>query len=258
MSPPKNWRQKVESLQRAGLDYVDKSRVTPSKRKRGPEQSQSNTDSTLPPIQNDDSVIVAPARILTPNERVAQLVVLRHEVAGCTRCSELADTRTQTVFSDGSPLADICFLGEAPGADEDASGTPFVGKAGQLLTKIIEACKLKREEVYICNILKCRPPGNRNPMPEEIENCRPYLEQQLAFVRPKMMVALGKFAAAQLLREKPEKVAITKLRGSIREYNGIPFMITLHPAYLLRNPAAKRDVWEDMKEVMRQIGKPID
>jgi DNA polymerase len=162
------------------------------------------------------------------------------------------------VFSDGSPLADICFLGEAPGADEDASGTPFVGKAGQLLTKIIEACKLKREEVYICNILKCRPPGNRNPMPEEIENCRPYLEQQLALVRPKMMVALGKFAAAHLLREKPEKVAITKLRGSIREYNGIPFMITLHPAYLLRNPAAKRDVWEDMKEVMRQIGKPID
>ncbi|MBX9655349.1 uracil-DNA glycosylase [bacterium] len=258
MSPPKNWRQKVESLQRAGLEYVDKSRAVPATSKRGGKRTQSNPKSVTSSIQNNESVIVNPLPLLTPNERVAQLVVLRHEVAGCTRCTELADTRTQTVFSDGTPLADICFLGEAPGADEDASGTPFVGKAGQLLTKIIEACKLKREEVYICNILKCRPPGNRNPMPEEIENCRPYLEQQLALVRPKMMVALGKFAAAHLLREKPEKVAITKLRGSIREYNGIPFIITLHPAYLLRNPAAKRDVWEDMKEVMRQIGKPID
>jgi len=258
MSPPKNWRRKVESLQRAGLEYVDKKRVTQAAAQKS--SRRVTADVEAPPLfaAGDKNVISTPEPILTPNERVAQLVVLRNEVAGCTRCSELADTRTQTVFSDGTPLADICFLGEAPGADEDATGTPFVGKAGQLLTKIIEACKLQRQDVYICNILKCRPPGNRNPMPEEIENCRPYLEQQLALVRPKMMVALGKFAAAHLLREKPEKVAITKLRGSIREYNGIPFMITLHPAYLLRNPAAKRDVWEDMKEVMRRIGKPID
>ena len=258
MSPPKNWRQKVESIQRAGLEYVDKKRVTQASAKK-PAKTKPASSKSAETIQPSSKIVpAASANELSFNERMAQLVVLRQEVACCTKCPELASTRTQTVFSDGAPTAEICFVGEAPGADEDASGTPFVGKAGQLLTKIIEACKLRRDEVYICNILKCRPPGNRNPMPEEITNCRPYLEQQLALVRPKMMVALGKFAAAHLLGEKPEKVAITKLRGSIREYQGIPYMITLHPAYLLRNPAAKRDVWEDMKEVMRQIGKPID
>jgi DNA polymerase len=170
----------------------------------------------------------------------------------------LASTRTQTVFSDGNPTAELCFVGEAPGADEDEQGVPFVGKAGQLLTKIIEACRLQRDEVYICNVLKCRPPGNRNPEPQEIENCRPFLDRQLALVRPKMLVALGKFAAARLLGEAPEKLAITRLRGQVRDYRGIPLMITLHPAYLLRNPAAKRDVWEDMKEVMRRLGRPVE
>jgi DNA polymerase len=165
--------------------------------------------------------------------------------------------RTQTVFCDGSETAELCFVGEAPGADEDAQGVPFVGRAGQLLTKIIEACGLKREEVYICNVLKCRPPDNRNPTPIEVENCKPYLVRQLELVRPKMLVALGKFAAAHLLGEKPERVPIMKLRGSVRDYHGIPFMITLHPAYLLRNPDAKREVWEDMKEVMRRLGRPI-
>jgi DNA polymerase len=183
---------------------------------------------------------------------------LRQDVRGCRQCQELASTRTQTVFSDGNPTAELCFVGEAPGADEDEQGVPFVGKAGQLLTKIIEACRLQRDEVYICNVLKCRPPGNRNPEPQEIENCRPFLDRQLALVRPKMLVALGKFAAARLLGEAPEKLAITRLRGQVRDYRGIPLMITLHPAYLLRNPAAKRDVWEDMKEVMRRLGRPVE
>jgi DNA polymerase len=184
------------------------------------------------------------------------LEVLRAEVAACTVCSALCG-RTQTVFADGDPGAELCFVGEAPGADEDAQGIPFVGKAGQLLTKIIEACKLRRDEVYICNVLKCRPPGNRNPTPDEVENCRPFLERQLAIVKPRMIVALGKFAAAHLLREAPDKVPITKLRGQVREYCGIPFMITLHPAYLLRNPVAKKDVWADMQEVMRRLGRPL-
>jgi DNA polymerase len=185
------------------------------------------------------------------------LELLRTEVADCRRCSILCSTRTQTVFADGSSKAELCFVGEAPGADEDRQGTPFVGRAGQLLTKIIEACGLRREEVYICNVLKCRPPDNRNPSPEEIENCRPYFERQLSLVRPKMMIALGKFAAASLLKLPPEKVPITRLRGEIRDYGGVPFMITLHPAYLLRNPSAKKDVWEDMKRVMAGIGRPI-
>lgn len=193
----------------------------------------------------------------TPKKEDA-LKLLADEVAQCTSCSILASCRTQTVFSDGTPHAELCFVGEAPGADEDAQGIPFVGRAGQLLTKIIEACKLRREEVYICNVLKCRPPGNRNPTPDEIERCRPFLERQLEIVQPKMMVALGKFAAAHLLRQKPEQTPILKLRGTIHEYCGIPFMITLHPAYLLRNPSQKRLVWEDMKTVMRELGRPID
>ncbi|MBY0588107.1 uracil-DNA glycosylase [bacterium] len=191
------------------------------------------------------------------SDKFVQLEALRAEVSVCRKCSLLCDTRTQTVFNDGSPNAELCFVGEAPGADEDARGIPFVGKAGQLLTKIIEACQLQRSEVYICNVLKCRPPNNRNPSPEEIANCRPYLDRQLDLLRPKMMVALGKFAAAHLLGETPDKVPITKLRGSVHDYRGIPFMITLHPAYLLRNPSAKRDVWEDMKEVMRRLGRPV-
>lgn len=199
-----------------------------------------------------------PFRTLTPAEKEAALSVLAEEVAGCTQCSALARSRTQTVFSDGSPLAELCFVGEAPGADEDREGVPFVGRAGQLLTKIIEACKLRRDQVYICNVLKCRPPENRNPTADEICHCRPFLESQLEIVQPKMLVALGKFAAAHLLRKAPEQVPIMKMRGQIHEYCGIPFMITLHPAYLLRNPNAKKDVWEDMKTVMREIGRPID
>src|SRR5262249_3587229 len=146
------------------------------------------------------------------------------------------------------------FVGEAPGADEDARGEPFVGAAGQLLNRIIVACGMKREEVYICNILKCRPPGNRLPLPNEAANCREYLDKQIEWVNPKYICALGACAAQNLLNTK---LSIGKLRGQLQEYRGIPVLCTYHPAYLLRNPSSKKDVWEDMKKLMAHMGRPI-
>jgi DNA polymerase len=181
----------------------------------------------------------------------ATLAVLQQEVAGCTRCNELATTRTQTVFGVGNPAARLCFLGEAPGADEDRLGEPFVGRGGQLLNKIIEACRLKREEVYILNMLKCRPPGNRNPLPDELTNCRPYLERQLELIQPEFICCLGAVAGQNLLGTT---VPIGKLRGKLHAYRGAKVVCTYHPAYLLRNPAAKKDAWEDMKFLMREMG----
>jgi uracil-DNA glycosylase family 4 len=172
-------------------------------------------------------------------------------VAGCTRCSELASTRTQTVFGTGPANARLVFFGEAPGADEDASGEPFVGKAGQLLTKIIEACTLKREDVYIMNVLKCRPPGNRNPEPAEVINCRHYFERQLEIIRPEFICCLGTVAAQALLEGREP---IGRLRGRWFNYGSATVICTYHPSYLLRNPAAKRDVWDDMKRLMARMG----
>jgi DNA polymerase len=183
------------------------------------------------------------------------LEVLRDEVAHCTRCQELADTRTQTVFGVGNPQARLCFLGEAPGADEDRLGEPFVGRAGQLLNKILEACGLKREEVYILNVLKCRPPGNRNPLPDESENCRRFLDRQLQLIDPEYLCCLGAVAAQNLLSTTE---AIGRMRGKIHEYRGIKVVCTYHPAYLLRNPAAKKHTWDDMKLLMRELGSPVD
>jgi len=183
------------------------------------------------------------------------LEVLRDEVAHCTLCQELADTRTQTVFGVGNPQARLCFLGEAPGADEDRLGEPFVGRAGQLLNKILEACGLKREEVYILNVLKCRPPGNRNPLPDESENCRRFLDRQLQLIDPEYLCCLGAVAAQNLLSTTE---AIGRMRGKIHEYRGIKVVCTYHPAYLLRNPAAKKHTWDDMKLLMRELGSPVD
>jgi DNA polymerase len=175
------------------------------------------------------------------------LTVLRDEIGpACTRCKLHALGRRQVVFGVGSPDADLMFVGEAPGAEEDLQGEPFVGRAGQLLTKIIEAIGLKREQVYIANIIKCRPPGNRNPEPDEVEQCEPFLFQQVATIKPKVIVALGKFAAQSLLRTTDP---ITRLRGRSFNYRGATLIPTFHPAYLLRNPSAKRDVWDDMKKV---------
>ena len=179
------------------------------------------------------------------------LDMIRQEVAECRLCHELATTRTQTVFGVGNPQARLCFLGEAPGADEDQQGEPFVGRAGQLLTKIIEACTLSRADVYILNVLKCRPPGNRTPLPGEVSNCRGFLDRQLRLIRPEYICCLGAVAAQTLLQTD---TPIGRMRGKFFDYQGIAVLCTYHPAYLLRNPAAKKDVWEDMKLLMRKMG----
>ncbi len=191
-----------------------------------------------------------PAR---PGEKAGRLLPVAREVAGCTKCG-LSRTRTQTVFSDGSAEARILFVGEAPGADEDAQGVPFVGRAGQLLTRMIEdGMGLPRKDVYICNVLKCRPPDNRNPEPAEIAACRGYLEAQIGTVRPDAIVALGKFAA-QFLLETEE--GIMRLRGKWGSWRGIPVMPTYHPSFLLRQPDKKREAWEDLLRVLERVGLP--
>lgn len=175
------------------------------------------------------------------------LPMIRAEIGeDCTRCKLHTQGRSRIVFGVGNPNADLMFVGEAPGADEDLQGIPFVGKAGQLLTKIIEAINLTRDEVYIANVIKCRPPGNRNPEPDEVEQCEPFLFRQIDAIRPKVIVALGKFAAQSLLRTAEP---ISKLRGREFPFRDAILMPTFHPAYLLRNPSSKREVWEDMKRV---------
>lgn len=177
--------------------------------------------------------------------------ILEAAAKRCVRC-RLWETRTQVVFGSGNPSADLMFIGEAPGRDEDLEGYPFVGRAGKLLTDIIVAMKLSREEVYIANVLKSRPPGNRNPEPDEMEACRPWLDRQIDLVKPKVIVTLGRFAAQGLL---DRAVAISSIRGEWQSFrNGIRVMPTYHPAYLLRNPSAKKDVWLDMKKVMSELG----
>jgi DNA polymerase len=187
-------------------------------------------------------------------ERRKALEVLSASIKDCPRCSELAASRTQTVFGVGKIDPELCFVGEAPGADEDAQGEPFVGVAGQLLNRIITACGMKREDVYICNILKCRPPGNRLPLANEAANCREYLDKQLELIRPKFICALGACAAQNLLGTTQ---SIGRLRGSLHDYRGIPVWCTYHPAYLLRSPDKKADVWEDMKKLLALMGRPV-
>jgi DNA polymerase len=203
----------------------------------------------------ETSEAARPRRKLSKSAVAEQLAVLSVEVAGCTQCKELARTRTQTVFGGGNPQPRLCFLGEAPGADEDRLGQPFVGRSGELLTNIIEACKLKREDVYILNILKCRPPGNRLPLPNEAANCRGFLERQLELLQPEFICCLGACAAHNLLQTD---IAIGKLRGQFYEYGNARVLCTYHPAYLLRNPPAKKYVWEDMKLLMREMGMPVE
>jgi uracil-DNA glycosylase len=172
------------------------------------------------------------------------LVDVRNEIGDCTRCRLHSQGRTQIVFGVGNPQADLMFVGEAPGADEDVQGIPFVGRAGQLLTKIIEAIGLTRDDVYIANVIKCRPPGNRNPEQDEVNTCEPFLYRQIDIIKPKVIVALGTFAAKALLQSTDP---ISRLRGRTYDYRGAKLIPTFHPAYLLRNPSSKREVWEDMK-----------
>lgn len=189
-----------------------------------------------------------------PRGASSDLASLQAAVASCELCG-LCRTRKQTVFADGTGHSRLMFVGEAPGAEEDATGVPFVGRAGQLLTKMIEAgMGLSRRDVYIANVLKCRPPGNRNPEPAEIASCRPYLEAQIEHVKPAVLVALGKFAAQFLLdTEEP----ISRLRGRWGSRGGIPVMATYHPSFLLRQPEKKKEAWEDLQQVLHRMGLPV-
>ncbi len=214
-------RQHLESLQAAGVQQLGRS---------------TNPKSQIPNPKSNE----APS-----------LEILREEVAQCKLCDELASTRTQTVFGVGDPQARLCILGEAPGADEDRLGEPFVGRGGQLLNKILAACGLKREEVYILNVLKCRPPGNRNPTPDEAQNCRRFLERQLQLIQPEFICCMGAVAAQNLLATT---TPIGQLRGEVHDYQKIRVVCTYHPAYLLRNPAAKAKTWDDMKLLMGLMG----
>jgi uracil-DNA glycosylase len=180
------------------------------------------------------------------------LAAVRADIGDCTRCKLHTLGRRQIVFGVGNPNADLMFVGEAPGRDEDVQGIPFVGRAGQLLTKIIEAIDLKRDDVYIANVIKCRPPENRNPEPDEVDTCEPFLFQQIDIIKPKVIVALGTFAARALLRTLDP---ISRLRGRVYDYRGAKLIPTFHPAYLLRNPSSKREVWEDMKLVKRLLAE---
>ncbi len=182
------------------------------------------------------------------------LDTIRTDLGDCRRCG-LAASRTELVYGVGNPNARLVLVGEAPGREEDAKGEPFVGEAGRLLDKILLAMGMQREEVYICNVLKCRPPNNRDPQPEEVATCEAFLIRQVAAIRPQVIVGLGRFAVHCLLKTK---APISRLRGEWQNYQGIPMMPTYHPAYLLRNPDGKRDVWEDMKEVLRRLSAEGD
>ena len=194
----------------------------------------------------------APARVVVPGDEDARarkataLAELdRTQVAVCTKCA-LSKTRTNTVFGVGNPDANVVFVGEAPGRDEDLQGEPFVGRAGQLLTKILGAIGFQREDVYICNVLKCRPPDNRDPLPDEVAHCEPYLLAQLDIIRPRVICALGRISAQTLLKTN---TSLTKLRGQVHDYHGIPMVVTYHPAALLRNPNWKRPTWDDVQKL---------
>ena len=191
----------------------------------------------------------APLRVIRTPEA---LLAIRGELGTCTRCKLHTAGRKQIVFGAGNPAADIMFVGEAPGADEDTQGVPFVGRAGQLLTKMIEAMGLSRDEVYIANVLKCRPPDNRDPQPDEVESCEPFLFQQIASIQPQVIIALGAFAARTLLKTQEP---ISRLRGRVFEYRGANLIPTFHPSFLLRSPGFKREAWEDLKKALGVLGR---
>lgn len=199
--------------------------------------------------------VIRSASLFETGERVPNdsLERIREDIGDCRRC-RLCEQRNTIVFGSGNPHAELVFVGEGPGRDEDIQGMPFVGRAGKLLTQMIEAMGLKREEVYICNVVKCRPPENRAPEPDEMETCSPYLYRQIAAIKPKVIVCLGAIAFQALYGAKH---SISRLRGQWLEFRSVPMMATYHPAYLLRNPNAKGEVWEDLKKVMAHLGLKI-
>jgi uracil-DNA glycosylase len=234
-----------------GLDVTIRAKT--ESRSPSPENRQPRTESREPKTEHrppkPDSAAPTPASASLPS--AARLIQIREELGDCQRC-KLCSKRTNIVYGVGSPVARLMFVGEAPGRDEDLQGEPFVGAAGQLLTKMIGAMGLKRGDVYIANVLKCRPPQNRDPEPDEVEACEPFLREQIRAIKPAVLVALGRHAAHALLRDT---TPITRLRGNWREYDGIPLMPTYHPAYLLRNPAEKKPCWEDLQKVMARMAE---
>ena len=244
-------RQRLDSLRAAGIEWLPAPPATGNVERNEPAMASTSAGGNTGLLFEVAPAGPAPA---PAEQRRQALEMLAGSIANCPRCAELLSTRTQTVFGVGRVDPEICFVGEAPGADEDAQGEPFVGAAGQLLNRIIIACGMKREEVYICNIIKCRPPGNRTPLPNEAANCREYLEKQLELVRPKFICALGACAAQNLLGTT---LSVGRLRGQFHDYRGIPVLCTYHPAYLLRSPDKKREVWEDMKKLLERLGRPI-
>ena len=250
-------RQKLESLKGAGISHVPKAKartaraaaasVSPPRAVTAAKPVPAMTMAALPVVR---AAQVAP--VMADESREAALAAVARRVAACTRCADLAASRTQTVFGTGNPHSNLVFLGEAPGADEDREGKPFVGRCGQLLTDIItKGMQLRREDVYIMNILRCRPPNNRPPLPVEAASCREYLDAQLAIVRPKFICCLGATAAQNLLQVD---TAIGHLRGRMIDFQGMRVLCTYHPAYLLRTPSAKRIVWDDIQILMAEMG----
>ena len=202
----------------------------------------------MPPAAEDPPDAAMAVQMFRSPEALA---AIRHELGDCTRCKLHGQGRKQIVFGVGNAAADIMFVGEAPGADEDVQGIPFVGRAGQLLTKMIEAMGLSRDQVYIANVLKCRPPNNRDPQPDEVESCEPFLFQQIASVQPKVIIALGAFAARALLKTQDP---ISRMRGRVYKYRGADLIPTFHPSFLLRSPGYKREAWEDLKKALGILG----
>lgn len=238
-----------------GIDTWRRSAATPMSAEEGTPRMP-NQNEPRPYESTEQSLLAADAPsvlfpIASETTPIGTLPAIRDEIGDCRRC-KLCSTRKNIVFGTGSPTAQLMFVGEAPGADEDAQGEPFVGRAGQLLTKMIQAMGLSREEVYIANIIKCRPPENRNPQPDEIAACSPFLLKQIEAIRPKVICALGTFSAQTLLETQQK---ISALRGKFHDYHGVKLLPTFHPAYLLRNPNEKKTVWEDLKKIMEELKK---
>jgi len=236
--------------QELGVDGVSRD---PKWRLRTADATAREHENAQPATSPQPASDVVPVALATSAADVLRAV--RADIGDCTRCKLHRLGRRQVVFGVGNPAADLMFVGEAPGADEDIQGEPFVGRAGQLLTKIIEAIGLARSDVYIANVIKCRPPENRNPEPDEVETCEPFLFRQIDAISPKVIVALGTFAAKTLLKTQD---SISRLRGRVYEYRGAKLIPTFHPAFLLRSPERKRDVWEDMKKVRALLQEPSD
>ena len=244
MTSPRDLAEHLRYYRDLGVEGVSRDAQWRSRESRSPSVPAAGPTSETTPEASQRPII--PLTVVSAANR---LIAIRQELGDCTRC-KLHSGRTNLVFGVGNPEATLMFVGEGPGADEDEQGEPFVGRAGQLLTQIIKAMGFAREDVYIANVVKCRPPNNRNPEPDEIAQCSPFLQAQIATIQPKVIVALGKFAAQTLLGvETP----ISRLRGQFHELGDTVVMPTFHPSYLLRTPAAKREVWEDMKMVMQRL-----